>query len=185
MDQDLKLLRKAIAQYIQWDFRFLEYVPVVVDVDCLLATASNNQIAMVTDTKGLVGSAEQSFLQLIKEGKLEGYKRYQAVTDCVRPLDNDDWHQQVFKKLELISITTHAEELDSVICAAEETMKHLLKGLDLPSNTLEIVPTDEGFDLELNGIEVGSYGNRVFRDIHYVYGTGLALPRFLQAAAIV
>lgn len=36
-------------------------------------------------------------------------------------------------------------------------------------------------DGELNGIEIGSYGYRSYRELHWIYGTGLAEPRFTLA----
>ena len=33
-------------------------------------------------------------------------------------------------------------------------------------------------DILINGIEYGSYGIRTFKDFYYIYGTGVALPRF-------
>jgi hypothetical protein len=46
---------------------------------------------------------------------------------------------------------------------------------------LEERSTSEGIDLYLNGIEVGSYGIRKHNSYQWVYGTGLALPRFDKA----
>ncbi len=43
---------------------------------------------------------------------------------------------------------------------------------------VEIVATDEGWDLEVNGIEVGSYGFRQSGGRRWACATGLALPRF-------
>jgi hypothetical protein len=43
---------------------------------------------------------------------------------------------------------------------------------------LTIVKTEIGHDIELNGIEIGSYGWRQNQDIIWAYGTGLAEPRF-------
>jgi hypothetical protein len=48
------------------------------------------------------------------------------------------------------------------------------------------VGSDGGLDIEVDGIEVGSYGRRWFQfldglSFDYAYGTGLALPRFTIA----
>ena len=48
----------------------------------------------------------------------------------------------------------------------------------------EIVETDEGWDINVGGIEVGSYGSRSIHDHLWVYGTGLAEPRFSQALRV-
>lgn len=50
---------------------------------------------------------------------------------------------------------------------------------------IEVVDTDEGFDLQLGGIEIGSYGKRHHDSFGpWAYGTGLALPRFSVAKAM-
>jgi hypothetical protein len=48
----------------------------------------------------------------------------------------------------------------------------------LTTGHLNIVQTEIGHDIELNSIEIGSYGWRQHRDIIWAYGTGLAEPRF-------
>ena len=50
------------------------------------------------------------------------------------------------------------------------------------NSNFEIVKTEEGLDIELNGIEIGSYGYRSYKDFHWIYGTALAEPRFSLAA---
>ena len=37
------------------------------------------------------------------------------------------------------------------------------------------------WDISLNGIEVGSYGYRTYAGHHWIFGTGLALPRMTIA----
>ena len=50
------------------------------------------------------------------------------------------------------------------------------------NNVPTAVKTDEGYDLEINGIEVGSYGARYHAKIGWwAYGTGLAEPRYTTA----
>lgn len=44
-----------------------------------------------------------------------------------------------------------------------------------------IEKVDYGYDLLLSGIEVGSYGFREYKNNKWIYGTGLAEPRFSQA----
>jgi hypothetical protein len=43
---------------------------------------------------------------------------------------------------------------------------------------VEVLRTDQGRDLTLDGIEVGSYGYREAGGRKWACGTGLALPRF-------
>lgn len=42
-----------------------------------------------------------------------------------------------------------------------------------------ITKQQEGFDIEVDGVEIGSYGFRRMPDgVPYTYGTGVAEPRF-------
>jgi hypothetical protein len=36
-------------------------------------------------------------------------------------------------------------------------------------------------DIEINGVEVGSYGYRTYEGFNWIYGTGCAEPRLTQA----
>jgi hypothetical protein len=44
-----------------------------------------------------------------------------------------------------------------------------------------LVTTEDGLDVEIGGIEVGSYGTRLHEGFSWNYGTGLAEPRFSSA----
>jgi hypothetical protein len=44
-------------------------------------------------------------------------------------------------------------------------------------SVVDIIETKEGFDLEVSGIEIGSYGIRSCEYLKWIYGTGLAEPR--------
>lgn len=54
----------------------------------------------------------------------------------------------------------------------------------LSGYSVDIVATEIGLDLELGGIELGSYGYREHNDLKWTYATGLAEPRFSQAVAL-
>lgn len=119
----------------------------------------------------LVGSAEQSFLAMnLPPGA------YCAITPCFRHEPTlDILHQTTFMKLELF-VTFEDATVDRVVGDAMEVMA-VLSG-----QRPDIVTTEIGYDLELAGIEVGSYGERIHDDYgRWVYGTGLALPRFSVA----
>lgn len=131
----------------------------------------------------LVGSAEQGFLYLIENEKLTS-GRYQAISPCFRSEESfDETHFPWFMKLELcVVLREHQEswreELESVICHAEQTMR----ALGVFADRVQIKPIQ--IDLEYKGMELGSYGIRRFDQYMIVYGTGLALPRFSQALAL-
>jgi len=122
----------------------------------------------------LVGSAEQGFLSMgLKPGA------YIGVTPCFRhePVQNI-FYQTGFMKAELF-VTVEDATVDRVMHDAREVVG-VLSGIDP-----DIVATDIGFDLELAEIEIGSYGERVHPEFgRWVYGTGLALPRFSVAKGL-
>jgi seryl-tRNA synthetase len=176
--QDNRLFYQAVKHYDrEHEIEYLHYVPTAVDVECIKATASIDRATYAGNDKWLVGSAEQSFLQLIKDEQIQP-GRYQAITECFRPHDKgvSPLHHGIFRKLELISIDCDGDELSSLCQAAKACFKELA-----PYSKTVLVVTNEGFDLRINGIEVGSYGRRQFRGVPYVYATGLALPRFTDA----
>ena len=45
----------------------------------------------------------------------------------------------------------------------------------------KVIPIRNSFDIEIGGIEVGSFGERVYKGNKIAFGTGLALPRITQA----
>lgn len=118
-----------------------------------------------------VGSAEQSFLQMIKNRELENGK-YFAITPCQRGDLPDESHLEIFLKLELICIGEDCSER-----VVKEALQFFKKYGDF-----NIVNTNIGFDIENpRGVEVGSYGVREFFGVKYTYGTGVALPRISYA----
>lgn len=130
------------------------------------------------EKKALVASGEQSFLQMIKDGNLKPGK-YCGITPCFRDEDViDDLHQRYFMKVELIDylkIGSYEERncsLNKIISDAKEFYSNFLK-----IQVAEI--QDEMYDIEdvKNKIELGSYGTRSYKDINWVFGTGLAEPR--------
>lgn len=135
-----------------------------------------NQITFKGQYINFVGSAEQSFIYLILQGKLQK-GRYQATTYCLRDEPKVDvLHLNIFLKTELISINPVSvkEELFNIIMSAYAILSNYFKDIT-------IVKTEIGYDLEINGVEIGSYGIRNFCNNTIIYGTGIALPRFWQA----
>lgn len=122
-----------------------------------------------------VASAEQSFIQMFKDGKLKNNHSYMALTPCLRDeVKFDDYHYFLFLKLELITIGSHCTS--SILDLAKTNFENL-------SNTkVDIIKTTEeidSYDLQIDDIEIGSYGGRYMLDgTPYTYGTGIAEPRF-------
>lgn len=87
--------------------------------------------------------------------------------------------------------------LDQTTQAAAAFHQHLVDGAGIPGAFKVLgsdvpplvyrVETSAGWDVEVDGVEVGSYGHNELRDgdapFVWVYGTGLAEPRLSQAIA--
>lgn len=184
---DYALAGDAISHYRGAGFRYVE-APWSVSSQAIEITIPRDHDPMMvwhpTLTEGfLVGSAEQGFLQMMLDGAIPS-GRYVAAGPCWRDDPVDEWHQRYFFKVELIDIASprgvfepfHVEQM---VDAARSFMKERCG-----TGVIETVKTDEGFDLTLNGIEVGSYGHRRHDKLDWIYGTGLALPRFSMAKAL-
>lgn len=152
-------------------------VPSVVDDDIIKLTIPNNIPVLPHLNQYYVGSAEQSFLQIIKDGNINQLMlgKYFAITPCHRTGDIGEYNQEIFLKIELFSIT--------------HNYRYLLKdALEFYSEHINChtIPTAIGEDIvSEDGIELGSYGQRTLiingETVTYAYGTGLAEPRLSQA----
>jgi hypothetical protein len=163
------LVYHAIRLYAGKGFRPIA-VPMLVDADISAMLCPEGRAEMFHSPGKVYGaSAELSFLQLMREGRLpEG--RYQALTPCVRDEPVlDDIHYRVFLKLELIDVEAQAEA--TCLRAAES----FWGSIGVP---VERIYTEIGVDLVTSeGLELGSYGVRQFEGRSYAYGTGVAEPR--------
>lgn len=136
--------------------------------------------------KVFVASGEQSFLYLINKGFLPPGK-YQTITPCMRNDAFDIEHTKYFMKLELIEFT----------CGVFENREQSVRGIIIDAmnffdaqivnafpNLDEIHMCDVtqtatlSWDIKYKGIEIGSYGHRECPFCQWIYGTGLAEPRF-------
>jgi len=118
-----------------------------------------------------VASAEQSFIDLIIKGNIKKGK-YCAITPCYRDEPVlDQTHLNIFLKIELVSIGIRHD----IIYDAFSFMSKF--------SECKIINTEVGQDIEVNNIEVGSYGKHVINGIPICYGTGLAEPRFSYAVS--
>lgn len=121
--------------------------------------------------KVLVASGEQSFLYLYLKGFLPKGK-FQTVTPCFREEPFDKTHTKYFVKNELIVTDDVSENtLLSVVNLCKDFFESELKTL------ISVVKTEDGYDLEYDGIEIGSYGIRSCEYLSWIYATGLAEPR--------
>lgn len=139
----------------------------------------------------LVGSAEQSFLYLIYKSKLKPGK-YCAVTPCFRDDKEDETHQKYFMKLELIHYLGMASDETEYINELEIMVNDALSFFKTELPVYWKKTQDDrsliSYDIEYQGIELGSYGIRQHNDSVFgvrklpgemwIYGTGVAEPRF-------
>lgn len=137
-------------------------------------------IIMAGDFGGLVGSAEQSFMAADFDGAI-GTGKFVSLTPCFRnePVV-DELHLVTFMKVELYNNEdTKPGAVFEMIRLAQRFMS-IATGYE-PN----VVETADGFDLEIGGVEVGSYGVRTRRGKMWVYGTGVAEPRLSTAATML
>lgn len=181
----MKIAWKYIAQAVEFyesvGFTYIE-VPWIVDPKVVAVTLPEGHKPYDTVGGTLVGSAEQSFLALAVAGKLES-GAYVAASPCFRDDTPDELHQNTFFKVELIDIRPISEPFGQYdVRKMARIARNFLVNLPCAWES-QIVEYEHGFDIELNGIELGSYGYRQHGDWHWVYGTGLAEPRFSIATA--
>lgn len=164
---DWHLIGQAVDHY-RWDcgYEYVE-VPYAVPTNIIRMTLPPQyEPDYVLGLGCLVGSAEQSLLSLdLPEGK------YMAVSPCFRPEPVlNELYQRHFMKVELLQIGPVYLNPIQMLTDAQRFMSRYAR--------TEILRTDEGFDLTVADIEVGSYGYREADGRRWACGTGLALPRF-------
>lgn len=168
------LVARAIEMYQALGYEYIE-APWLVSPAASKSTLPPNREACVLSHAGrargdLVGSAEQSFVQLMIDGKISP-GRWVTAGPCFRWEDTfDDIHHPTFFKVELMDLAIDPD-------VSRVTSDACLVLSELTGRLVQRVKTPEGYDLEIGGIEVGSYGQRVFCGATWAYGTGLALPR--------
>lgn len=189
---DWSLMGRALETYQKYGYTYIE-APWLVCTEATLSTLPpcgavpceltvQNPRHGYTERQGdLVGSAEQGLVHLLLDGNLEP-GRWVAAGPCFRyEAAVDHLHHPYFFKIELMRLLT----VDQQRYAPDHLADVLHDAMDAISTLTKKAPTmvatADGFDLEINGIEVGSYGIRTFRGWKWVYGTGMAFPRINQA----
>lgn len=175
---NLELITFAETFYASKGYQKIE-VPWAVDKDVLEITLPKHKKGVDLLSRKLVGSAEQSYLQMIKKKQLNP-GRYVTTTPCFRDDNEDELHQHYFLKTELINFSLENKISQSNL---DTMMGHALEffGFFLPVKTLQ---TGIGYDIvdQKFGIELGSYGIRSHKfaegfNVQWAYGTAIALPR--------
>lgn len=172
---DYSLIKEALAFYEQWGFTYVE-APWIVSHEAVGVTLPEGRTPFSCSLGALVGSAEQAFLQLMFEDRLPP-GRYVAAGPCFRDDPVDRLHKKTFFKVEMCVVGKDPK------WSAETLMYTALKFFNTHGAPEAIVkPTGLGeYDIELGGIELGSYGHRTYSQYEWCYGTGLAEPRFTMA----
>ncbi len=138
---------------------------------------------MLNHGSALVGSAEQGFFELWIDNKLPKGS-FVACSPCFRLNEPDTpYHFPQFMKVELGKMIYYSDEhCDDIANEISIMRNHARSFFDAHTNheVKEVKVGDVGeWDLEINDVEVGSYGARVLsNDNIWIYGTGLAEPRF-------
>lgn len=166
------LIYSAMSFFKDRGYRFIT-APMLVDEDVVRFTMPKDHTPKFHNGKCYVGSAEQSIYQMIKEGK-DLPPKVLMITPCQRDEEVlDDLHQEIFLKIELAC----ADNTLSYRCIANDAIDFY----DTLTDKAIMIDFYDSIDIEVNGIEVGSYGCREYMGRIINFGTGLALPRFTQA----
>jgi hypothetical protein len=195
----------AVAYYESLGYQQIE-VPWRVSIDTInitKPTAVKKDDYIIAGTgKALLASGEQGLLYLANKGMLPP-GRYQTATPCFRNESYDRYHSKQFFKVELIELLdsdivgVEAHERVHVMLKDAQRLFVQLAGTDrkgnidafAPDDTDELaIPNIRSVDLcmimrDQRNIELGSYGARRTSFASWIYGTGLAEPRFSKALA--
>jgi|WetSurMetagenome_2_1015567.scaffolds.fasta_scaffold70102_1 hypothetical protein len=173
---NLQLLNNAEIYYQLNGFKKIE-APWTVKKEISDLTKPPQRRDFLLEGEVLVGSAEQSFLDLYFSNRLQD-GRYVSTTPCFRDEEVlDDLHRQYFLKTELIQIgNVNLRSLQEIITIALGFFSQFI-----PVDVIKL--DEESFDIysKKSHIELGSYGIRRFslngQKIEYIFATGCAVPR--------
>jgi hypothetical protein len=176
-------IAEAISYYEKMCHYTLMDVPWFVTTESIEITKPPRARYFNTFAGHLVGSGEQSFLDI--RHLLTPNKRYVCATPCFRdePV-HDSLHLQCFFKVELMHVLPVDEKsaLENMIVEAQTFFDRMARrNSPFIDPKIDLVATDEGIDINLNGVEIGSYGVREHNKFVWVYGTAVAEPRFSMA----
>lgn len=182
---DYKILSDALEYYKQF-YCFID-ANWTASKEAINATKSANLKDFDTHIGKLVGSGEQSFIDLMLDNKILPMTRYCCITPCFRdePIIDEE-KQHYFMKIELISCIYPNTILKNSTLKELDNMIGIACGFFAKYLPIKTIKTPEGTDIQSgSGIELGSYGirSRLIKDknIAWIYGTGCAEPRLSYA----
>jgi len=173
------ILAKAMEHYGRSGYEVVE-MPWFVPVETQMLTCPREDwIVKVEGHGGLVGSSEQSFIAADLKGEL-GKGKFVACTPCFRNEPYyDNLHRVGFMKVELYRNDIVTDDAVREMMEDAASFMCMMAGMVIGTED-----TPQGQDLTIGGIEVGSYGKRSIPGLSWVYGTGVAEPRFSTAVRI-
>lgn len=195
---DYKLLGEAQSYYSKFGYNYIE-VPWMVSANCDNITKPDDIQEMKIEYNGkhIIASGEQGFLYLRMKGYINN-GRYQTITPCFRNEAQDNIHQKMFMKCELIEFVPAGMDLGELKAKMNDIAKDAYAFFEIHAkdpNELNYTAYNESpqcrtlrnlckLDIEYRGFEIGSYGIREYNDIAWIYGTGIAEPRFSKINSI-
>lgn len=171
---DYKLINESIEYYEKLNFKRIESPWTVSEyINRLTKPEDINELFQLKhNDKCLVASGEQSFLYLYLKNFLPK-GQFQTVTPCFRMESFDSTHSKYFIKNELIKTdVVNQPELEIIVNKAVEFFE-----IYFDKKNINISQTKEGFDININNIEIASYGIRSCDFLTWIYGTACAEPR--------
>jgi hypothetical protein len=176
---DYHKIARAIEFYKMLGYEYIE-VPWMVSTASIDITKPPNATRFDTWRGSLVASGEQSFLE-IRDNLCPG-RKYQCATPCFRDEKVvDDLHLPQFFKVELIVPLWKHDDAEPYFKQIVMDGLKFARHYNSSGNAVTWADTDIGQDILVEGIEIGSYGVREHEGFRWVYGTGIAEPRFTQA----
>lgn len=132
------------------------------------------------DGMNLCASAEQAFIHMMLSGfAFRENTKYQSTGPCFRiEHEYNEFTYPWFFKTELM-VYAPTDPETAVMNVLFDAMSFFMQTVGEPyTHHLSFERTPEGIDIHLMGVEIGSYGHRKYKDHNWIYGTGIAEPRF-------
>ena len=173
---DYTILADGLRFYTNNGYPYHE-VPWVVRPEAVNVTLPPGAEATRNQYGDLVGSGEQSLIELMMRG--EHIQKACCITPCFRlEPAYDDLHHGYFMKLELFDTQATVPTLMAMVACASTFYEQYI-----PTNVVETGVNMYDIVDAHNGIELGSYGFRTWSEGTFTYGTGVALPRLSTVMA--
>lgn len=168
---DYSLINDSIDYYEAKNFIRIESPWTVSEaIDNITKPKDRQAFQLKHNNKCLVASGEQSFLYLYLKNFLPK-GQFQTITPCFRFEPFDILHTKYFIKNELIKTDVVTDyELEKIVETALIFFKRYIRNA-------QVIKTKDGFDIEIDGRELGSYGIRSCDFLTWIYATGCTEPR--------